>query len=158
MDKALRALGASSLGLILRKDSAAHFTKRLAYVHGDGHPPDWALAEQRHRFVLEACNRHSRVEAAIRQASRLLMQASRAPPLEWLNFVELTQENFYQQTFDHFTLVLYSTLDRTLLLANYIVGLGVHDRLATYKTVQKELKNRDQLSTFTTLLLASMTP
>lgn len=143
MTDPLTAWSRSQLLAAMSLDSAAHMTKRLAHIDREGHPPASLLNDPRHKFVLEARNRLSRVEGSFRQAAQMILQVHHTPPAEWLKTVVLTPEQFAQQALDHFTLVLYSALDRCLLLANHVMSLGIHDRLATYKTVQKEMKAKD---------------
>jgi hypothetical protein len=142
MANSLSKLHQSTFCRLLISDSTAHFTKRLAYLDEDGHPPSWALNDPRHKYVLEACNRQTRVERALTQAAGLIVQIEHPPPEAWLDTVGLAVEAYSQQIIDHFTLVLYSTLDRTLLLANFVLSLGIYDHLATYKAVSKELRIR----------------
>jgi hypothetical protein len=69
-----------------------------------------------------------------------VQQIRHTPPAKWLRTIDLTKTEHQQQTLDHFTLVLYSTLDRCLLLPNVILELGIHDRRLTLKSARQALE------------------
>ncbi|MCX6096687.1 MAG: hypothetical protein NT125_08290 [Candidatus Bipolaricaulota bacterium] len=85
----------------------------------------------------------SRVEEGLWESYLLILQARTPPPAEWLASVELSAESFLQQILNHFTVVLFSTLDRCLLVTNHVLALGLHDRLASHAAIRKELASVD---------------
>lgn len=104
---------------LIEKDIAIHFMKRLAHIDSDGCPSPSILDDPRHVYVLEAHHKAGNVYRSITTAKSLVKQIEQTPPDHWLASVGLSHYRFIQQCLDHYSLVLFSAFDRSLLWQIY---------------------------------------
>lgn len=115
-------------------------SKRLAHINSEGHPPEWLLKSPSHFYVLEASRKANKVTNSIDYAKSLIKQIENPPSEEWLSDVGLSKNKFIQQNIDLFSVVLFSSLDRSLLLANLLMDIGKAEKEVTYRKVIKSIE------------------
>lgn len=115
-------------------------SKRLAYINSEGHPPEWLLNDPSHLYVLEASNKTKKATNSIEHAKSIIKQIENPPPEEWRSKVGLSKNKFIQQQIDLFSVVLFSSLDRSLLVANLLMDIGKTEKEVTYKKVIKSIE------------------
>lgn len=115
-------------------------SKRLAHINSEGHPPEWLLNNPSHLYVLEASSKANKVTNSVEHAKSIIKQIENPPPEEWLSKVGISKNKFIQQHIDLFSVVLFSSLDRSLLLANLLMGIGKTEKEVTYKKVIKSIE------------------
>lgn len=108
-------------------------SKRLAYINSEGHPPKWLSNNPSHLYVLEASNKARKVTHSIEHAKSIIKQIENPPPEDWLPIVRSSKNKFIKQHIDLFPVVLFSSLDRSLLLANLLLDIGKTEKEVTYK-------------------------
>jgi len=114
--------------------------KRLAYINSEGHLPEWLSNNPPHLYVLEASNKAMKVTNSIEHAKSIIKQIENPPPEDWLSIVGLSKNKFIQQHIDLFSVVLFSSLDRSLLLANLLLDIGKTEKEVTYKKIIKSIE------------------
>ncbi len=116
-------------------DFRMHMLKRLAYINSEGHPPENILNDPRHLYVIETSDKLMKVKNAIDHAKLLIKQIEIVPSQDWLESIGITKYEFIQQNVDLFSVVLFSSLDRALLLANFLMNLIGSEKEVTYKKI-----------------------
>lgn len=127
-------------------DFQMHFLKRLAYINAEGLPSERVINDPRHLYVQETSNKSLKVKDAIEHAESLIKQIEIPPPQEWLNLVGLSRHDFIQQNVDLFSVILFSSFDRSLLLANFLLGEIENEKEVTYKKIIKSIRADNPLT------------
>lgn len=127
---------------LIEKDISIHFMKRLAHIDNNGCPSPSILNDPRHAYVVEVHHKTDNVYQSITTTKSIVKQIEQTPPDQWLESVGLSRYRFIQQCLDHYSLVLFSALDRALLLANLLMDIQLPEKEVTFKKIIKPIRQR----------------
>lgn len=136
---------ASQLRLLVTRDGTRHLVKRFCSLGQDGRPDPRLLSSPPHQFVDEVINQLHTTEEAIQHGEVVLRQLKLMPPVEWLQKIGISRSDYVQQQVDGFTTVVYSVLDRALILTNTIYQLQYDARKCTFRSISDALEVRDSI-------------
>jgi hypothetical protein len=136
-------IAASPFVKLVYSYSAAHLVRRLANLGPNGVPPSWCLNSPVHQFVLSVWNELGNVQNVYSNACSLECQVANPTPESWREKFGQSEDEFRQQTLDLFTTIVFSALDRTLLLVNDACDLGMTRQESTLGNTRKRLASGD---------------